>query len=72
MDLFVKEAYRRKGIARSLVQEISAISARQGCKIITVQALAKNEEANSFYIACGAKLDKGNLYYFSQEKIAML
>ena len=72
IDLFVRAAHRRKGVARSLLQGAAAHALKKEYRFITVQTFDQNEEANAFYTACGAKLDKTKTYYFTTKGMSAL
>lgn len=72
IDLFVKQTDRRQSIARFLLSKLASLAMERGYKFMTVQASARNEEANAFYGACGAKLDRTNTYYFTQTTMEAL
>lgn len=65
IDLFVTETHRMQGVARSLMREATSYALKLGYLSVTVQTYRNNQEANAFYQACGAKLDKTNVYYLT-------
>jgi ribosomal protein S18 acetylase RimI-like enzyme len=56
-DLYVDEKYRRKGIAKSLLEELSVIGREEKWARIYWLAENKNEAAQSLYRNYGVKLD---------------
>ncbi len=52
-DLFIREDWRRQGIARALMQEAEAFFRAQGCSAVTVANLVTNEGAAATYEAAG-------------------
>ena len=69
IDLFVKRGHRRRGIAKSMIQELASVAVRRGYELMTVQTFTENQEANAFYRACGMKLDPTNAYYLAPKHI---
>lgn len=55
-DLFVRPAYRRKGIATALLQQLAAIAAEQQCGRVEWSVLDWNSKAIAFYKGLGAKI----------------
>ncbi len=53
-DLFVAQAYRRKGIGRGLLQRLAAISVERGYGRMEWSVLDWNTPAHEFYRALGA------------------
>jgi aminoglycoside 3-N-acetyltransferase I len=56
-DLAVASAYRRKGIATALIQQLKVIAARRGAYVIYVQADLGDAPAIEFYTKLGARED---------------
>lgn len=56
-DLYVKEAFRKKGIGKALLDKIFEAAAAEGCKRVKWQVLDWNEPAISVYRKCGAFID---------------
>ena len=54
-DLFVKEEFRRKGIARSLFQYLAKKAVAEGCGRLEWWVLNWNVDAIAFYQGLGAK-----------------
>ncbi len=54
-DLFVRPAFRRKGIGLALLRELSKIAVRERCERFVWQVLDWNEPAIRFYESLGAK-----------------
>ncbi len=54
-DLFVKESYRKQGIARQLMQKAEQLARHNGCCKMTLEVLSKNEAAKNSYLASGYK-----------------
>jgi GNAT superfamily N-acetyltransferase len=57
-DLFVRPAFRGKGIGKSLLQHLAAVAEREGCTRFVWQVLDWNTPAIEFYEAQGAKVLK--------------
>ena len=72
IDLFVEEPHRRTGIATSLLKATASVASERNYKLITVQTFIENADANAFYPAIGAKLDRTNVYYFNDTAIKAL
>ena len=53
-DLFVKPAFRKKGIGRALLARIAAMAGERGCGRVEWTVLDWNEPAIEFYATCGA------------------
>jgi GNAT superfamily N-acetyltransferase len=60
-ELFVEPAYRRKGVARVLVDQILAISRRSGCRRTFVASNSARTEAAEFYSRVG--FDRYGLHF---------
>ena len=56
-DLFVDPAFRRRGLARTMLEELEAEGRRQKWKRIYWLAESKNEAAKKLYENIGLKLD---------------
>ena len=56
-DVFVDPAYRRRGIARRLVETMNNWFAEQGVARVEWQVATKNPDAIRFWEAVGGKLD---------------
>ena len=54
-DLFVRPAFRSRGIGRALLVELARIAVREGCGRFQWQVLDWNEPAFKFYEKLGAK-----------------
>jgi len=54
-DLYVKEAYRKQGIARQMMQKAEQLAKHNGCCKMTLEVLSKNEAAKKSYLASGYK-----------------
>ena len=52
-DLLVREAYRRRGVGRALMDVAERYARECGVDVLRVQALAANTAATSFYAANG-------------------
>ncbi|MEL7202907.1 MAG: GNAT family N-acetyltransferase [Pseudomonadota bacterium] len=72
IDLFVEEPHRRTGIATSLLKATASVASERNYKLVTVQTFIENADANAFYPAIGAKLDRTNVYYFNDTAIKAL
>jgi len=55
-DLFVVESWRARGVGRAIVAYIRQISIEQGAGWLTVATLSANDQAMSFYRACGFEI----------------
>lgn len=55
-DLFVKEGYRRRGIARLLFGACNAYAAENGIDTVTLNVLSNNEKAVGFYKSVGFEI----------------
>jgi len=54
-DLYVKEAYRKQGIARQMMQKAEQLAKHNDCCKVTLEVLSKNEAAKKSYLASGYK-----------------
>jgi ribosomal protein S18 acetylase RimI-like enzyme len=52
-DLYVRPEWRRRGIARALLEEIAQIMRRRGCRKLCITAKAANTPAVRVYDAAG-------------------
>jgi ribosomal protein S18 acetylase RimI-like enzyme len=52
-DLMVHRDFRRRGIARRLLEEVEISAVRQGCCKLTLEVLSENRAARSAYEAVG-------------------
>jgi GNAT superfamily N-acetyltransferase len=57
-DIFVREAYRGKGIGKALMAEIAAIAGREGYSVLRWEVLDWNRPAIEFYERLGAEFPK--------------
>jgi GNAT superfamily N-acetyltransferase len=55
-DLFVRPAFRGRGIGRALLAELARIAVREGCGRFQWQVLDWNTPAITFYESLGAKV----------------
>jgi GNAT superfamily N-acetyltransferase len=70
-DLFVAQAYRRKGIGRALLQRLAAISVERGYGRMEWSVLDWNTPANEFYRALGATaMDQWTIWRLSGDALA--
>jgi len=58
-DLYIKEAYRGKGLGRKLINEAIEEAKRMKCTGMMWQVLDWNQPAIDFYNTLGVKLDAG-------------
>ena len=58
IDLFVTSGYRRQGIGRALMEQLSEICLQQGGKFLIWELWARNKIAVEFYKQIGAHHDK--------------
>jgi GNAT superfamily N-acetyltransferase len=54
-DLYVRPAYRRQGLGRTLLERVAGIGAQRGCGRFEWTALRWNESAIRFYQKLGAR-----------------
>ena len=54
-DLFVREAFRGRGIGRALLSEVARIARQEGCYGIRWEVLGWNEGAIKFYKSLGGE-----------------
>jgi GNAT superfamily N-acetyltransferase len=54
-DLFVREAFRGRGIGRALLSEVARIARQEGCYGIRWEVLGWNETAIKFYKSLGGE-----------------
>ena len=54
-DLFVREAFRGRGIGRALLSEVARIARQEGCYGVRWEVLGWNEPAIRFYKSLGGK-----------------
>jgi ribosomal protein S18 acetylase RimI-like enzyme len=52
-DLFIVEGWRRRGVARRLLEAVEAEMIRRGCREIRIDAKASNRDAVATYHAAG-------------------
>jgi GNAT superfamily N-acetyltransferase len=62
-ELFVREAARRRGVARAFMSELENVAAAAGCSRIEWTADADNPPALEFYAALGAEPRDGKIFY---------
>lgn len=55
-DLFVRPAWRKRGIGRALLQRIAALAVERGCGRVEWAVLDWNENAIEFYQKLGARV----------------
>ena len=68
-DIFVLEAYRRKGVGSALFRECTREAIRQGCGRMEWAVLRWNKKAIRFYQGLGAKrLDQWDYYRLTVEE----
>ena len=54
-DLFVREAFRGRGIGRALLSQVARIARQEGCYGIRWEVLSWNESAIKFYQSLGGE-----------------
>lgn len=54
-DFYIKPQFRRQGVGKRVVEELTAIAATRGLKRLTLLADKDNTPALQFYNACGFK-----------------
>ncbi len=57
-DLYVKEAYRKQGIGKQLLEAVVALAKAQNCKKVRWQVSKWNAHAIEFYKRMGATIDE--------------
>jgi GNAT superfamily N-acetyltransferase len=62
-ELYVAAAYRRAGVGRLLMDELTGIAARRGLSRIEWTTDAPNREARAFYAALGAEPLTSKIFY---------
>lgn len=55
-DLYVYDAYRSKGVGRSLVKHLSMLAHKQGCGRIDWIVATQNDKGKKFYSQLGASI----------------
>lgn len=55
-DLFIRPAWRKRGIGRALLQRIAALAVERGCGRVEWAVLDWNENAIEFYQKLGARV----------------
>ena len=58
-DLYVHEEWRRRGLARALIEALGAVAAAHGCRRLQWFVLQSNADALSFYESIGARVANG-------------
>ena len=72
-DVYVRPAYRRRGLGRALMEQVARIAAMDRCGRYEWIALRWNENALRFYQSLGARLmDEWVLLRMSGEQICQL
>ncbi|MBB3188434.1 GNAT family N-acetyltransferase [Microbacter margulisiae] len=56
-DLYVKETYRKQGIATQLLRAVFDVAREENCHRVRWQVLNWNENALALYRKCGATID---------------
>ena len=54
-DLFVREAFRGRGIGRALLRRVARIARQEGCYGVRWEVLEWNESAIKFYMSLGGE-----------------
>lgn len=62
-DIFVREAYRGRGIGNQFFTELERIAKENNCLKMTWKCLEWNQSSRSFYEHLGAKLDEEWVVY---------
>jgi GNAT superfamily N-acetyltransferase len=57
-DLYVKEAYRKNGIGKKLLEAVIVLATTSGCKKLRWQVSKWNANAIEFYKSIGATIDE--------------
>lgn len=55
-DLYVEPAWRRHGVAHTLMRELAAVARRHGCRRLRWFVLRSNENARRFYESIGGEV----------------
>lgn len=61
-EMYVRENYRRQGIAKALIAELEKVFASNGISEITLLTGSDNIGAQKFYESCGYSGDKESFY----------
>lgn len=67
-DLYVKEQYRREGIAKKLVEKVHAFAAKDGAHAIVLETASDNTQAQSLYKKFGYEKDTMLHLYFNLDE----
>jgi GNAT superfamily N-acetyltransferase len=62
-ELYVRQAFKRQGIGRALVQRVCEIAVKRGCSRVEWQTETRNTDARQFYSALGVGTFDGKLFY---------
>lgn len=69
-DLFVKPAYREKGIGKALLSELARLALERGCGRLEWSVLDWNEQAIGFYERMGARpMDEWTVYRLTGDNL---
>lgn len=72
-DIFVREAYRGRGIGKAMLATVARIAVDRGCGRLEWSVLDWNEPAIGFYRALGARpMDEWTVYRIDDEPLARL
>jgi len=70
-DLFVKEDFRKKGIARRLIDRSKQLAIESNAAGLLLETSIHNKEGNSLYPSVGFELErKSNFYYWRNPEIS--
>lgn len=62
-ELYVREAYRRRGVGQLLMQELCEVAVENGCSRVEWMTDRDNPGAQQFYAELGFTVDTGKLFY---------
>ncbi len=68
-ELAVARAFRRRGIATTLVHELSRRAAAEGFRVIVCETQSTNVPAIDFYLRTGFRLEGVDLSYYTNEDV---
>lgn len=72
-DIFVREAYRNRGIGKALLATVAGIAVERGCGRVEWSVLDWNAPSIGFYRSLGAQpLDEWTVYRLHEEPLARL
>jgi ribosomal protein S18 acetylase RimI-like enzyme len=63
-DIFIKKEFRRKGLAKKLINGIEEIAKNNGCKKITLEVRKDNAPAQNLYASFGFCEGQTPMYFY--------